>query len=331
MSGTTTDTKGLSGGPRNWEMLLTRQAYADALVELGHENPKVVVLDADLSQSTLTRFFAEKFPDRFFDMGIAEQDMVGTAVGLSHMGFIPFFSSYSIFLSGRAWDQVRNGISYPQANVKVAAAHGGISVGKDGPTHQSMEDCAVMRPIVNFTIIVPADFHETFKVTKWAAQHVGPVFYRMGREKVPTVTTRDTPFVPGQALLMQEGSDGTIIANGMMVARALEAADILAQKGIKPRVLNMHTLKPLDQAAVLAAARETGAIVTAEEHSRYGGLGSAVAEVVVESEHLVPMRIVGVNDRYLESGPPEDLMVLAGLTAERIAQAMETILRKGKR
>lgn len=331
MSGATGDSKGSAGTTGRWEMQLTRQAYADALVELGAEDPRVVVLDADLAQSTLTRFFAEKYPDRFFEMGIAEQDMVGTAVGLSHMGFIPFFSSYSMFLSGRAWDQVRNGISYPAANVKVAAAHGGISVGKDGPTHQSMEDCALIRPIVNFTVIVPADYHETYKCTKWAARHVGPVFFRMGREKVPVVTTRDTPFEPGKAILMHEGRDGTIIASGMMVSRALEAVDLLAPKGVRPRVLNMHTLKPIDRAAIEAAARETGAIVTAEEHSRYGGLGSAVAEVVVEGETLVPMRIVGVNDRYLESGPPEDLMELAGLTPRRLADELETVLRRGRR
>lgn len=316
--------------PRKWDMQLTRQAYADALVELGEENPKVVVLDADLSQSTLTRFFAEKFPDRFFDMGIAEQDMVGTAVGLSHMGFIPFMSTYAIFVSGRAWDQVRNGAGYAAANIKIGAAHGGISVGKDGPTHQSMEDLAVIRPIVNFHVVVPCDYHETFKCTKWAAAHVGPVYFRMGREKVPTITTKETPFQVGRALLMEDGTDGTIIANGLMVAQALEAADILRAKGIRPRVLNMHTLKPLDQAAVLAAARETGAIVTAEEHSRYGGLGSAVAEVLVESEHRVPMKLVAINDRYLESGPPEDLLALAGLTPRNIALAMEEALSRRK-
>jgi transketolase len=314
-----------------WEMQLTRQAYADALVELGAEDPLVVVLDADLSQSTLTKFFAEKYPNRFFEMGISEQDMMGTAVGLSHMGFKPFMSSYSIFLSGRAWDQVRNGVAYPAANVKIGAAHGGISVGKDGPTHQSMEDLAVIRPIVNFTLIVPADYHETFKVTKWAAQYVGPVFFRMGREKVPVVTTRETPFVAGKALPMEEGEDGTIIACGLMVAQALEAAEMLRARGIKPRVLNMHTLKPLDHDAILAAARETGAIVTAEEHSRYGGLGSAVAEVLIESDHRVPMKIVAINDRYLESGPPEDLLTLAGLTPQNIADSLEGLLRKNRR
>lgn len=316
---------------KKWEMQLTRQAYADALVELGEENPKVVVLDADLSQSTLTKFFAEKYPKRFFEMGISEQDMIGTAVGLSHMGFIPFLSSYSIFLSGRAWDQVRNGIAYPAANVKIGAAHGGISVGKDGPTHQSMEDVAVIRPIVNFMVIVPADYHETYKTTKWAAAHVGPVFFRMGREKVPVITSRDTPFEPGKALLMEDGPDGTIIACGLMVAEALEAAEMLRARGIRPRVLNMHTIKPLDHAAVLAAARETGAVVTAEEHSRYGGLGSAVAEVLIESDHRVPMKIVAINDRYLESGPPEDLLTLAGLTPRNIADSLEGLLRKSRK
>ena len=316
---------------KKWELQLTRQAYADALVELGEEDPRVVVLDADLAQSTLTRFFGEKYPHRFFEMGISEQDMVGTAVGLSHMGFIPFLSSYSIFLSGRAWDQVRNGVAYSAANVKIGAAHGGISVGKDGPTHQSMEDVGVIRPIVNFTVIVPCDYHETYKTTKWSARHEGPVFFRMGREKVPVITTKDTPFEPGKAILMEDGPDGTIIACGLMVAQALEAAEILRGRGIRPRVLNMHTIKPLDHEAVLAAARDTGAIVTAEEHSRFGGLGSAVAEVLIESDHRVPMKIVAINDRYLESGPPEDLLIMAGLTPQNVADALEGALRKGRK
>lgn len=316
--------KGYHGKP--WEMVLTRQAYADALIELGAENPRIVVLDADLSQSTFTKFFAEKYPERFFEMGIAEQDMVNTAAGLSSFGFIPYISSYAIFLTGRAWDQVRNTVGYTRWNVKIAAAHGGISVGKDGPTHQSMEDVSNMRSIVNMTVVVPSDYYEAYRVTKWAAEYEGPVYYRLGREKVPVVNTKETPFVHGKATLMVDGKDGTIIGCGMMVAKALEAREALEKEGMYPRVLNMSTIKPIDEEAIIEAAAETGAIVTAEEHSRYGGLGSAVAEVVVESDYVVPMRIVAIPDIYLDSGPPEDLLTIAGLTDENIAESLKEIL-----
>jgi len=308
-------------------MELTRSAYANALVELGHENPDVVVLDADLSQSTLTKFFAKEFPDRFFDMGIAEANAVNTAAGLSKVGFIPFVSSYAIFLSGRAWDQVRNTVDYSECNVKIAAAHGGISVGKDGPTHQSMEDLSNMLSLVNMTVLVPCDHHETFKITKWAASYKGPVYFRQGREKTAMLTTVDTPFEHGKALEVVEGNDGTIIACGLMLPRAVLAAYELAKEGIFPRVLNMATLKPIDEDAILRAACETGAVVTAEEHSIYGGLGSVVARIVVENEP-VPMKIVGIPNMYLTSGPPEDLLAIAGLTVENIVSSLKACLKR---
>jgi len=308
-------------------MELTRSAYANALVELGHENPDVVVLDADLSQSTLTKFFAKEFPHRFFDMGIAEANAVNTAAGLSRVGFIPFVSSYAIFLSGRAWDQVRNTVDYSECNVKIAAAHGGISVGKDGPTHQSMEDLSNMLSLVNMTVVVPCDHYETYRVTKWAAGYKGPVYFRQGREKTAMLTTEETPFEPGKALEIVEGQDGTIIACGLMLPRAVLTAYELAKEGIFPRVLNMATLKPIDQEAIVRAARETGAIVTAEEHSIYGGLGSVVARVVVEN-HPVPMKVIGIPNMYLTSGPPEDLLAIAGLTVENIVSSLKACLKR---
>jgi transketolase len=307
-------------------MELTRSAYARALVDLGHENPNVVVLDADLSQSTLTKYFAQEFPERFFEMGIAEQDMVTTAAGLSKVGFIPFISSYAIFLTGRAWDQVRNTVDYSECNVKIAAAHGGISVGKDGPTHQSMEDLGNMLSLVNMTVLVPCDHHETYKITKWAADYRGPVYFRQGREKTAMLTAEETPFEHGRALEVVEGNDGTIIATGLMLPRAVMAAYELAREGIFPRVLNMATLKPIDEPAILQAARETGAIITAEEHSIYGGLGSVVARIIVE-HFPVPMKVIAIPNMYLTSGPPEDLLVLAGLTADNIARSLRECLR----
>lgn len=305
-----------------WKKELTRHAYGETLVELGFTNEKIVVLDADLAESTLTRYFRAVLPDRFFEMGIAEQNMIATAAGLSKTGFIPFLSSYAIFLTGRAWDQCRNTVDYARCNVKIAAAHGGISVGKDGPSHQSMEDLSNMLSLVNMTVVVPCDQKETRKVTTWAAEYEGPVYFRLGREKVPTLTTDDTPFVHGQALEVVEGSDGTIIACGIMLAQAVLAAELLSLDGIYPRVLNMATLKPIDVEAIHSAADETGAIVTAEEHSIYGGLSSIVARVVCSSHWRVPVIPVAIENRYLTSGPPEDLLEIAGLTYLDIAAAL---------
>jgi len=305
-----------------WKLELTRQAYGETLVELGRENPRIMVLDADLAESTLTKYFRDAYPDRFIEMGIAEQNMIATAAGLAKTDWIPFLSSYAIFLTGRAWDQCRNTVDYARCNVKIAAAHGGISVGKDGPSHQSMEDLSNMLSLVNMTVIVPADRLETCKITRWAADYDGPVYFRLGREKVPTLTTPDTPFEHGRALEVVKGEDGTIIACGIMLAEAVRAAELLTDEGIYPRVFNMATIKPLDVEAVEIAAKETGAIVTAEEHSIYGGLGSIIARHIAQSQWRVPVIPVAIMDRYLTSGPPEELLKIARLTYQDVAAAL---------
>lgn len=314
-----------------WGMELTRKGFSEALVELGESNPNVVVLDADLAQSTLTKNFAAKYPERFFECGIAEADMMNTAAGLSKMGFIPYLSSYSLFLSGRAWDQMRNTVDYSFCNVKIAAAHGGISVGKDGPTHQSMEDIANTQALVNMALFLPSDYYEAKKVTLALADIVGPCYSRLGREKVPTLSSPDTPWELGQANVVLEGRDGTIISNGLMLSRSIQAAEALAEEGIHPRVLSMSTLKPLDKHAILMAAEETGGVVIAEEASIYGGLGSTVARVIGESEHLVPVRCVAIRDMYLSSGDPYELMDLAGLNAQSVVIAVKDVLGRRKK
>lgn len=311
-----------------WEDELTRKGYSEALLELGEENPRVVVLDADLSQSTLTKFFAEKYPERFFECGIAEQDMMNTAAGLAKMGFIPYISSYAIFLAGRAWDQLRNTVDYSYCNVKVAAAHGGISVGQDGPTHQSMEDIGNVQTLVNMAVLLPSDYWEAKKVTKGLAGIVGPCYSRLGREKVPTISSEDTPWELGKAQLVLDGTDGTLISNGLMLSCCLLAAEQLAQEGIHPRVLAMTTLKPLDTEAIHKAADETGGVVVAEECSIYGGLGSTIARVLGESEHLVPFRSVAIRDMYLSSGGPFQLMDLAGLNTQGVVDALQDVLAR---
>lgn len=314
-------------GTKRWNYELTRQAYAETLVELGRENPRIVVLDADLCESTLTKYFKQAFPERFFEMGIAEQDMVGTASGLALQGFIPFISSYAIFLTGRAFDQCRQDVDYQNTNVKLAAAHGGISVGKDGPTHQSMEDLACMTACTNMTVLVPADYHETRKAVRWAADYIGPVYFRLGREKVPMVTDEKFPFEMGKGKVLLDGPDGTIIACGLMLSRAVEARELLEEEHkLRPRVVNMPFLKPIDEEMIIRCAKENGPIVTAEEHQIYGGLGSIVARVVVEN-YPVPMRIVGIPNIYLGSGDPEDLLEIAGLTARNIANKLLEILK----
>jgi len=308
--------------------IATREAYGDVLVELGRENQDVVVLDADLAKSTKTINFKEVFPERFFDMGVAEQNMVGTAAGLAAAGKIPFCSSFAIFASGRAFEQVRNSVAYSALNVKIAASHAGITVGEDGGSHQSVEDIALMRVLPNMTVFVPADAAETAGAVRAAAAMKGPVYIRLGRSAVPVLHGTGFQFVPGRAVTLREGKDVTIIATGVMVSAALEAAGLLAGEGIEAGVLDVHTIKPLDVEAVVGAARRTGALVTAEEHSIIGGLGGAVAEVLGE-HHPVPLKRVGIQDKFGESGKPAELLEKYGLTpAALMAAAKEVLARK---
>lgn len=308
--------------------IATRDAYGEALVELGRENPAVVVLDADLSKSTKTALFARAFPERFFNVGIAEQNLMGMAAGLAAAGKIPFASTFAVFATGRAFEQVRNSIAYAGLNVKIGASHAGITVGEDGASHQSVEDLALMRAVPGMTVIVPADAVETRKAVKAAAGREGPVYLRLGRAGVPVLFGPDYPFEVGRAVRLREGRDVALLATGVMVSVALEAADLLQAEGISAEVINLHTLKPLDEEAVVGAARRCGAVVTAEEHSIIGGLGSAVAEVLAE-KNPVPMARVGIRDRFGQSGAPEELMREYGLTAGDIAgRAREVLARK---
>ena len=307
--------------------IATRDAYGDALVSLGKKRNDVVVLDADLSGSTKTSKFAKAYPDRFFNMGIAEQDMMGTAAGLAIGGKLPFVSTFAVFATGRAWEQVRQSICYPNLSVKIVASHAGVTVGEDGGSHQSVEDIAVMRVIPNMTVIVPADGPETLQAIEAAAEHKGPCYVRVGRNKVPTLFGADYKFKIGKAHVFNEGKDAAIIATGIMVAEALKARDLLKAEGIDAGVINMSTIKPLDADAVSAAAKRCGAIVTAEEHSIIGGLGGAVAEVLAESKP-VPLVRIGVKDTFGTSGDQEGLLKHYGLSANDIATAVKEVIKK---
>jgi len=307
-----------------------REAYGKTLVELGRENPDIVVLDADLSRSTMTQFFAREFPERFFDCGIAEQNMVGIAAGLAASGKIPFASTFAVFAPGRSFDQIRMSIAYSQLNVKLVVTHGGISVGEDGASHHSVEDLALIGALPGFTVIVPADAIETAQAVKVAAASYGPFYIRLCRPNLPLVYSEGYRFKLGKAVTMRRGKDATIIAIGIMVSTALKAADSLKQQGIDCRVLNMPTLKPIDEAAIVKAATETGAIVTAEDHLQHGGLGSMVARVVTRL-HPVPMEFVAIKDTYAKSGTATELLQRYGLTAKDIEQAVRGVVeRKGK-
>ena len=309
--------------------IATREAYGKALAELGKNNSQVVVLDADLSKSTKTADFARVFPERFFNMGIAEQNLVCTAAGLAAAGKIPFASTFAVFATGRAFEQIRNSVAYTKLNVKIAATHAGVTVGEDGGSHQSVEDIAIMRSLPNMTVFVPADEAETFGAVRAAAGVQGPVYIRLGRAAVPPVHPEGFQFVPGRADVLREGRDATVIAAGIMVSAALEAAGALAGEGIEVRVLSMHTVKPLDAEAVLTAARETGALVTAEEHSVIGGLGGAVCEAVCE-KFPVPVKRVGLPDVFGESGKPGELLEKFGLTPAGIADAVREAVEMKK-
>ena len=307
------------------EKIATREAYGNALAELG-EKYDFVVLDADLAAATKTGVFKKKFPERFFDCGIAEGNMVSVAAGIASTGKVVFASSFAMFAAGRAYEQVRNSIGYPHLNVKIGATHAGITVGEDGATHQCVEDFALMRAIPGMTVINPADATEARAAVEAAINFKGPVYMRFGRYAVPVLFDKDNyKFELGKGVEMKDGSDLTIIATGMMVGMALEAAETLAAKGISARVINIHTLKPIDKDIILKAARETGAIVTAEEHSIIGGLGSAVAEVVAEG-CPVPVVRLGVNDEFGHSGKVPPLLEMYGLTPDNIIAKAEAAL-----
>ena len=300
--------------------MATREAYGKVLKDLASTNENIVVLDADLSKSTKTADFKSVAPERFFNMGIAEGNMMGVAAGLSTCGKIPFVSTFAMFAAGRAFEQIRNSICYPKLNVKVCATHAGLTVGEDGASHQAIEDISLMRSIPNMTVINPADAIETDAVIKAIAEMEGPCYVRLGRLAVNNVNDAATyKFELGKGITLKEGNDVTLVATGIMVEAALEAAEMLAKEGINARVINIHTIKPIDREILVNAAKETGAIVTAEEHNVIGGLGSAVAEVLTE-ECPVPVLKVGVQDTFGESGKPDELLEAYGLTANNIVE-----------
>lgn len=310
------------------EMVMAREAYGDLLVELGMRDPDVVVLDADLASSTKTGKFAKKFPERFFNCGIAEQNMINVAAGLAVAGKKPFVSTFAIFGSGRAWEQIRNTLAVGRLNVKVVVTHGGISVGPDGVSHQSLEDISLMRSIPEMKVLVPCDAPEAVAAVRAAYEIKGPVYVRLGRPKVPTIWIGDT-FTIGKAQLVKEGIDITIVACGIMVNEALQAEKILSGKGISAEIINMGTIKPLDGALLLASVKKTGCVMTCEEHGVIGGLGSAVSEYLSQT-YPVPQKFVGVQDRFGQSGDPADLMNEYELSAGHIVRFAEALIQKKK-
>ena len=308
------------------DMQMARDAYGSLLVELGKINPDIVVLDADLASSTKTLKFGRTYPERFFNCGIAEQNMIGVAAGLAASGKIPFVSTFSIFASGSAWEQIRNTVAVCRGNVKIVVTHGGISVGPDGVSHQSLEDISLMRSIPEMTVIVPCDAPETVAAVKASVEYTGPVFIRLGRPKVPTIWKGDI-FKIGTAQRVVEGNDVTIAACGIMVNESLKARKILKEKGISAEVINMSTVKPIDKNMLLDSVRKTGCVVTCEEHSVIGGLGSAVAETLT-AHYPVPQHFIGVQDLFGQSGDPNVLMDVYNLSAPNIAEAAEKVIKR---
>lgn len=309
------------------KLIPARDGYGKALLKLTEGNSNVIALDADVAKSTRTNWVKDKNPSNFIDMGISEQDMLGTAAGMALGGMIPFATTYCVFLTGRAWDQIRTTICYNNLNVKLAGAHAGISVGPDGATHQALEDVALMRVLPNMKVVVPCDAVETEKATLAIAKENGPCFLRFGREAVPVVTEEDTPFEIGKARLVEKGNDVVIFANGPMVYEAMEASEELHKCNISAMVVDLHTIKPLDEEFILSAAKLTKCVVTAEEHQVAGGMGSAVCEYLSEA-YPVPIKRVGVNDTFGESGKPDELMREYGLTKEEIIKAVKEVIQK---
>jgi transketolase len=305
----------------------TRETYGRILVELGRQIQDIVVLDSDLSPSTMTSFFAREFPGRFFDCGLEEQNMIGIAAGLAASGKVVFVSTFAIFASCRCFDQLRLCLSQPELNAKIVATHGGISVGEDGASHHAIEDLALYCALPGFTVVVPADAIEAAEAVRAAARVYGPFYIRLSRPKTPIVYPEDYHFTLGKAVTMRQGKDATVIATGIMVAKALETADILARQNIDCQVINMHTIKPLDEAAIAKAASETGAIVVAEEHLAQGGLGSRVAQIVAKQKP-VPMEFVNLGDRYAVSGKAEELLQRYGLTAGDIEDSVKRVVKR---
>lgn len=307
----------------------TRDGYGKGLLSLGRENERIVVLSADLTESTRASWFRDEFPERFFSFGVAEQDMISTAAGFALSGKIPFCCSFGVFASGRAWEQVRVSAAYMNININIGGTHGGITVGPDGATHQALEEIALMRLLPNMTVMVPCDSIEAEKATIASADIKGPVYLRLGREKLPLITDGYNKFKIGKAHIIREGKDLTIIACGLMVYHAIKASDSLKAEGIDAGVINLHTVKPIDKPAILKAARKSGAIVTAEEHLIACGMGSAVSEVLIQ-EVPVPVEMVGVRDRFGESGSPWGLVKILNLMPEDIVVAAKCVLKRKK-
>lgn len=313
------------------EKKATRQAYGETLVELGEKNTRIVVLDADLSHSTMTHLFAKKFKDRFFNVGVAEQNLMNMAAGFSLAGLIPFASTFAIFATGRAWDQVRNTIAYSRLNVKIAASHAGITVGPDGATHQATEDVGLMRVIPDMAVVVPSDAVETEAVVRWAADYVGPVYIRLARAAVPVMHDRSCyHFDPGKGQILKDGDDVTIMNCGILLQQCFDACKMLEKEGIRARLVNMPSIKPIDVGLIIRCATQTAGIVTVEEHQTHCGFGSAVAEVVVENSPA-PMAMVGLRNVFGESGEPQELLEHFGLTAKVIFEKAMELCRKERK
>jgi transketolase len=311
------------------EMANPRDAYGETLVELGGKYPNIVVLDADLSKSTKTILFAKKYPERFFEMGIAEANMISAAAGLASCGKIPFASTFAVFATGRVYDQIRIDVAYSEANVKIFATHGGISVGKDGASHQMIEDLTLMRVLPNMTVLAPSDASQTRRLVELMATTKGPMYARIGRANAPLLYKKEdlNDIEIGKGLITKDGSDACIIACGTMVDQAVDAQELLASEGVSVRVIDMHTIKPLDEKLVLKCARDTNAIVTVEEHSVIGGLGGAVSEVLAESGSSVHFKRIGVQDMFCESGEPEELFDKYGLSTPHIIKTVKKLLK----
>lgn len=305
----------------------TRSGFGQGLLEAGKRNQNVVALCADLTESVKMGAFKEAFTERFFQIGISEANMVGVASGLALSGKVPFIGSFAAFSTGRVYDQIRQSVAYSNTNVKIAGSHAGITLGEDGATHQILEDIGLMKMLPNMVVINPCDYNQTVQATIAAAEHVGPVYLRFGRPKVPIFISEDTPFQIGKALMINEGKDVTILATGHLVWEAIQAGEMLAEKGIDAEIINIHTIKPLDNEAILKSVAKTGCVVTCEEHQYNGGLGDSVAQLLALNNPK-PIEYVGINDKFGESGKPEDLMVKYGLKSQDIVEAVEKVIKR---